>query len=375
MDRRLTITHLCAPAHVGGLETVVQALGEGQRLREHDVRVIAVVEPDTDPSAFLDPLRNSGVDVECLKLGARNYLGELRRVRGLLRARAPDVLHTHGYRSDLLHGWSARQMGIATVTTLHGFSMRGGRSSLFERIQRRVVGRFDAVVAVSGPIGETLVDLGIPRERVHVVPNAWRPPGDPLPRPEARRELGAGGDEAVIGWVGRLFPIKGCDVFLRALAKTTSEGWVAHVVGDGPERERLELLAEQLGLGDRVRFAGAIPNAARLFSGLDLYVLSSRSEGTPMVLLEAMGAGVPIVATSVGGVPDVIAPPDQGWLVPPENPEALAGAIDSALANDERRASVSASGRARVETEFAPETWLDRHDEVYHTALRISAER
>lgn len=94
-----------------------------------------------------------------------------------------------------------------------------------------------------------------------------------------------------------------------------------------------------------------------------------------MVLLEAMGAGVPIVATSVGGVPDVITPPHQGWLVPPEDPEALAEAIDNALADDDRRASVSASGRRRVETDFAPETWLDRHDEVYHTALRVSAER
>jgi len=375
MNRPLAITHLCAPAHVGGLETVVQGLAEGQRRRGHRVRVLAVVEPEADPSAFLDPLRTSGVEVECLTLGARAYLSEVRRVRELLRTWDADILHTHGYRSDLLHGWSARQMGIATVTTLHGFSMRGGRSSLFEHVQRRVVGRFDAVVAVSAPIADTLVNLGIPRDRVHVVPNAWKPPRDPLARPDARRELGVGDDEALIGWVGRLFPIKGCDVFLRALAATASEGWVAHIVGDGPEREPLETLAEQLGLGDRVRFAGAIPDAARLFSALDLYVLSSRSEGTPMVLLEAMGAGVPIVATAVGGVPDVIAPPHQGWLVPPEDPGALAEAIDSALTDDARRATVSAAGRARVRTEFAREAWVERHDEVYNSALRVSAGR
>jgi len=369
------IVHLCAPAQFGGLETVIQTLGSRQHQRGHETMVVAVVEPDADPAPFLDPLKSVGVETRSIVLPARAYIREITRIRAALLAEPPDILHTHGYRPDLLHGWWARRAGIATVTTLHGFSMMGGVSSLLERLQRRVVGGFDAVVAVSSPISDALVELGVPRERVHVVPNAWTPPVSRADRSELEDVLGPKRNEKRMGWVGRLYPIKGCDVFLDALARLEAEGWHACVIGDGPERRALEARADELGLADRIRFTGAIPDAARLFAGLDLFVLSSRSEGTPMVLLEAMGAGVPVVASAVGGVPDVLRPPAEGWLVPPEDPAALAAAIEEALRDEGLRTRVAEAGRARVHHEFDQDVWAERHDAVYRAAMAVSEGR
>jgi len=369
---RRSILHLCAPAHVGGLERVIQGLAGGQRQAGHEVRVVAVIEPDADVSAFVEPLRAEGVDVEIVVLPGRAYLREVRRIRALLEQRRPDILHTHGYRPDLLHGWSGRRAGVATVSTLHGSSRMGGASAVFEWIQERALGRFDAVVAVSHPLVDVLAERGVPRDRIHVVANAWTPSENPLDRSSARRDLEMSDDRRWIGWVGRLIPVKGCDVFLRALAEVEASGWRACIIGDGPERAGLETLADQLGLGDRVRFAGMIPDASRLFSSLDLFVLSSRSEGTPMVLLEAMGAGIPVVATAVGGVPDVLRPPEEGWLVPPEDPGALALAIEEALADDSYRTKVAHSGRTRVRRDFDRDAWIRRHDAVYRAAIAVS---
>jgi glycosyltransferase involved in cell wall biosynthesis len=373
--------HLCAPAHVGGLERVVQGLAVGGTRAGQRVRVVAVVEPDAPVSDFAGPMREAGVPVDVVELPARAYLKEIRAVRRLLSDVRPDVLHTHGYRSDLLHGWAARAGGVATVSTLHGSSRMGGASALFEWIQERALGRFDAVIAVSSPLVGSLVERGVPATRIHAVPNAWTPPSSPLGRAEARTSLEVGGgDDAdmdtgttpiVIGWVGRLIPVKGGDVFLHALAGMRTSGWVARVVGDGPERERLEALADRLGLLDRVRFLGAIPDAARLFAGLDLFALSSRSEGTPMVLLEAMGAGVAVVATRVGGVPAVVTAPELGWLVDSEDPEGLATALDGAVAADSERSRRARAAHERVVRDFSLESWIRRHEAVYRAAIAV----
>ena len=366
----LSVVHLCAPAHVGGLERVVQGLSRGLVLRGHRVDVVAVLEPGVEARAFLDPIARAGAHVHTLVLPGRAYLTERRQVSRLLHDLKPDVLHTHGYRPDLLHGGWARRKGIATVSTLHGSSRMGGISHLYEWIQERALARFDAVVAVSAPLVDALARQGVPRERIHHVPNAWSPPETPHPRGEARRLLGLpDSDTRVLGWIGRLIPIKGADVFVRSLAEVGEGDWCACVVGDGPERPALDALVRELGLEQKVRRVGAVDDAGRMLAAFDVFVLSSRSEGTPIVLLEAMGAGRPIVATTVGGVPAVLAEGREAWLVPSEAPGAMADAIRDALARPEEAARRGARARARVEEEFNPEVWILRHEQLYRDAI------
>ena len=374
--QRLTVLHLCAPAEVGGLERVVQGLSRGLAERGHEVVVVAVVEPGADTAPFFGPIEEAGGRTVRLDIPGRGYLRERREVRSLLDELRPDVLHTHGYRPDLLHGGAARRRGVATVSTLHGSSRMGGLSHLFEALQERALRRFDGVVAVSAPLVETLRQKGVRRESIHLVPNGWTPPRDPLSRPEAREALGhPNGDVPVLGWIGRLIPIKGCDVFLRSLIELREMPWRASVIGDGPERQELEALAAELGLEDRVRFHGAVHEAARFLGAFDLFVLSSRSEGTPMVVLEAFGSGTPVVATAVGGVPDLLEEGRAGWLAPSEDPGRLGAVIREALTQRTVALTKGERGRARLEAELGMDAWIRGHLRVYRSAMALRRRR
>lgn len=366
--RKLRIAHACTPASVGGLERVVQGLAIGLAARGHSIDVIAVVEPDVRTDDLRAPLDAAGVTVHELRLGGRDYLGEIRRVGALLHELAPDVLHTHGYRADLMHGLIGCPRRTANVSTLHGSSRLGGVSHVFEWLQERALRRFDGVVAVSTPLERQLLALGVPRAAVHRIPNATKAPL-PLPRVDARATLGLAGAGVVIGFIGRLIPIKGTDVLLDALASVRDLAWDAVIVGGGPERARLESLAESLGLGSRVHFSGERDHAARYLAAFDLFVLPSRSEGTPIVLLETLAAGVPVIASAVGGVPDLITAPAEGALVPPDDPAALAAAIRAVLSTPEAAQAAARSAQERLRREYDFDAWISRHEAFYAAAM------
>lgn len=369
----LRVMHVCAPAAVGGLERVVHGLSAGLARANHEVVVVAAVDPDADTAGFVGPLRSAGIRTEILRVHPRGYFVERRAVSTLRDAFRPAVMHTHGYRSDLLHGGAARRRGIATVTTLHGYSRMGGLSPIFEAIQKRMLRRFDGVVAVSEPLERMLLDLGVTPARVHHIPNAWVAQGTPLDRDAARQRLGLPAGGPAIGWVGRLVGVKGPDVFLRALSRLDSNDWHACVIGDGPLRPSLDKLADQLGLRDRVHFAGLVQDAGTVLSAFDVFVLSSHSEGTPIALMEAMAARVPVVATDVGGVSGLISGREDGRLVPPASPDALAVAIDAMLARPEEARAFAERAARTLETQFDATLWIDRHVEAYRTAMRVRA--
>ena len=363
-ERPLSIVHIAAPAPVGGLERVVQALAAGQRAAGHRVTVLAVLAPHERRHPFVGRLRDDGVEVEEIFITAKQYLRERREVRRLLRAIRPDVAHTHGYRCDLLDGAVARGLGIPIVSTLHGSSRLGGKSHFFEWLQLRAFRRFDAVVAVSQPLERMLLDAGVGGSRIAVIPNGWPGIEPRFTRDEARRRLGVPADGFVVGFVGRLIRVKGADVLLRALASLEDRSWRVVLVGDGGERTMLAELAAAEGLTDRVTFAGHLDEATHLYPAFDAYVLSSRTEGTPIALFEAMAARVPIIATTVGGVGDVVRTAE-ALLIEPESPDAMAGAI-SAVRRDPAAATRRASAaRERLETAFGTVTWLARHELLY----------
>jgi glycosyltransferase involved in cell wall biosynthesis len=366
----VNIMHVAAPGAVGGLESVVQALAVGQSHVGHRVMVVLVVEPDQELNGLLAPLQASPVDVQVLRVPPRAYGTERRLIRDLCLRFRPDVVHTHGCRSDVVDAGIARSLGVPIVTTVHGSSRLGGVTRLYELLEFVLFRRFDAVVAVSRPLVPTLRRFGVAHDRIHLIPNGWNGRAPARDRRAARQALGGSvpSDQFLIGWVGRLIPVKGADVFLAALAALTGVPWMASILGDGSERPRLERMAAHLQLGNRVRFHGQVDDAADLLPAFDAFVLSSRSEGTPMVLLEAIAAGVPVVATEVGGVPDVIGP-DEGLLVPSERPDSLAQALRAIYLNPTVAKRRALEGRRRLVTEFGPEQWLAEYERVYRTCL------
>lgn len=366
----LSILHVLAPSAAGGLESVVHALATGQVRSGHAVGVIAIETPGADVSGFSASLRAAHVDVRRVVVGGRGYIAERRAVSALCRGIRPDVVHTHGYRPDVVHGPAIKRLGIPTVSTVHGLTNHETlKGRFFHWLQARALREYDAVAVVSRPLVHAYTARGISTERLHCVPNGWGGPA-PLQRAEARSSLGLDEHDLVVGWIGRLSVEKGADVFLDAIARVArrhsgESPLKAIIIGDGPERETLRARARTLGLIHNVEWLGIIPGAGRLAAAFDVVVLSSRSEGTPIALLEAMAAGTPVVATNVGGVPDVVTCAE-ALLVPPDEPRALAAAIDDSLHHRRAAYTRAAAARQRLERDYDLALWLSRYEHLYH---------
>jgi glycosyltransferase involved in cell wall biosynthesis len=365
----MNILHLLAPARAGGLERVVQGLAIGQRDRGHEVVVATVNEGPAADHPFRLPLDRAGIEVREIVAPGRAYGQERRAVVDLCRELAIEVVHSHGYRPDVVDGGPVRTLGIPTVSTIHGWTRGSLRNRVYEYIHRLALRRFDAVISVSRPMRDQLVAAGVSADRVHVVPNAYSQIAEPLDRAAARRVLGLPADAWVAGWVGRMSREKGIDVFVDAILRLRDSRITACAVGDGPERAAEEARAEAA-LGDRIRWPGLVDEAGRLCRAFDAFVLSSRTEGIPIALLEAMAAGTPLVVTRVGGVPDVVTE-REALMVPSEQPEQLAGAIERVFSDREGAAERAAAAGIRLDAAFSRGRWLDEHEQIYEIAAHI----
>lgn len=363
--RTRPVAHITAPGAFGGLERVVAGLATGLARCGESVVVVAVLEPEVAVPPWLEGLGGSGVVVEVLRVGARAYGKERAAVRAILDRHGVRVVHTHGYRADLVHTGAARHDGRIAVSTVHGFTGNGWKGRAYEWMQLRVLRRASAVVAVSSPLLDALVRSGIPRDRIALIPNGIDASGVELrARSDARRRLGLPDGARVMGWVGRLSPEKDPLFAIEAWGRVSDGTARLCIIGDGPLRSACEARARELGLGDRVRFVGAVPDAGRLLRAFDGLMLTSRTEGTPMVLLEAGVAGVPIVATAVGGVPDLLGP-EGGLLVAHGDADALAAAAARVLSEPDAPARRAATLQARLTTEKAGTDWIAAHRALY----------
>lgn len=364
------VLHVLAPGQAGGLESVVQALVPGLQRRDVPVAVTAVLgAQDTEPP-IVRALQGAGVEVFVQRAAGRDYLAQWRSHRQRAEQWRADVVHTHGYLVDVLAGHAVRGRS-ARVSTAHGFTGGDWKNDLYEWLQVRGYRKFDRVIAVSRTVQERLRRSGVPHATIELLPNAWGNTGTAVSRAEARTRLGIAEGTPVLGWVGRLSREKGADIFLETLARLTHLPLRASIVGDGPERAALTAQAERLGIADRITWHGLVPAAGTLMSAFDLFVLSSRTEGTPISLLEAMAARVPVVVTAVGGVPDVVSA-TEGWITAPE-PPALASALEHALGNREELSRRAVAAEARLARQFALEPWIDRHVQLYAELTRRKA--
>lgn len=373
---RPVVMHVVAPGQIGGLERVVTLLGAAQQAAGADVHIAAVLTDGGFDHPFLGDARAADVaGVHPILVPPRGYWRERRAIAALCRRLRADVVHTHGYRPDVIAAAGPLPPGgPVLVSTAHGFTGGDWRNRCYEWLQLHAYRRFDAVVGVAEPVAERLRRAGVSSSRVFVVPNAWRETVTPLDRTAARRALGLPEDRFVLGWVGRLSFEKGPDVLVDALARLRDVPLTAVVLGAGRARAVLEQRAVQQGLGERLRWYGVVPDAMRLFAAFDVFVLSSRTEGTPMVLFEAMAAGTPIVATRVGGVPRVVSPAEAA-LVAPDDAAALAAEVRTVFVNPRQAAARAAAARRRLEREFAVGPWVERYRDVYQQARGGSALR
>lgn len=367
--RPVRVLHVLAPAEAGGLERVVQSLAAGLQAHGEEHHVAAVLDHLVEHPMFA-PLRAAGVRVHPLLIPARAYRVERTAIESLCRQIDPDVVHTHGYRADVVDAPVARRLGIRTVSTVHGFTGGGWRNRAYEVLQRMALRQVDLVIAVARPLAVHLARVGVPAAGIRIVPNAWCPDQVPLNAQHARATLGVPRDRFHVGWVGRLSWEKGADILLEAVARLKDLPIAVSVLGGGAERRALEGQARRLGIGSLVTWWGTVPAASRFFPGFDAFAITSRTEGTPIVLFEAMHSGIPVVAAAVGGVPDVVSA-NEALLVPPRDPVALAKALRDLY--HAPHIGVLRAARARVRlSEHDEAPWLQHYHALYHSLWQPS---
>ncbi len=332
--------------------------------------------PESEAATVADARRRGCRVVEIRPLGrevrpVRDLAAVIALVRLFRRAR-PAVVHTHTSKAGFVGRLAARLAGVpAVIHQPHGHVFYGywgpRRTALFVALERLAARWTDTLVALTPREAQEHLARGIGR------PAQWAvaPSGVPTAalraaapsRTAARARLGLAPDAFVVAGVGRLVPIKGFDVLVAALPGVVARvpGARLLLVGDGEERAALEARAAALGMADRVSVTGAVGDVTAHLAAADVLAAPSRNEGMGRVLVEAMALGLPVVGTTVGGIPDVIVDGECGRLVPPDDPAALAGALADLGADGALRAKLGAAARPRAEafsTEVAAAAWI-----------------
>lgn len=359
----MTILHLITRMSLGGsaADTVDSAL-----LAAHaGYRTLIATGAAGGEISVVEATRARGLRVELIpelqrEISPLKDLVALRRLVGLLRRERVQILHTHTSKAGFLGRLAARLARTpAVVHTPHGHVFYGyyGRALtlLFVWLERAAAPWADRIVVLTEREMEEHLERRIGRrEQFVVIPSAVdldAVRAQAPPRAEARRRLGFGPADLVAVGVGRLVPVKGFDLLVRALPAVVQATPAARLllVGDGPERARLEAEARALGVAGHVVLAGAHADVAPFLAAADLLVAPSRNEGLGKALVEAMALGLAVVATRVGGIPTVVADGETGRLIPPENPGALARAVNELLRDPGLRQRMGEAGRRRAE--------------------------
>jgi glycosyltransferase involved in cell wall biosynthesis len=349
------VVHLTASRFLGGPER--QMLGLARALGPEYRTVFVSFSEGGRCTAFLGEARRHGFEALALRHDTPRLWGAFRELLGLLPELGACVLCCHGYKAGLLGRWAARRCNVPVVAVSRGWTGEDLKVRLYEAVDRLGLRRMDRVVCVSRRQAARVRQAGVPAERTLVIPNAVQPERFAAPDPADRRrlrELFPVRPARVVGASGRLSPEKGFGVLVEAAALAARDdpalGFV--LFGDGALRPQLERRAAALGLTGRFVLAGFRTDQDRFMPFLDLLVLPSFTEGMPNVVLEAFAAGVPVVATAVGGTPEVVEDGTNGFLVPPGDAAALARGIRAALATEERRRELGRRGRERVLRDF-----------------------
>lgn len=351
----MKIVHLTASTFHGGPER--QMLGLGRGLIEHARSTYVSFPEGGRCRPFLAEARREGFETIALHHDSPRFRKCIAEVAGVLQEQGANLLLCHGYKANILGRPAARRAGVPAVAVSRGWTGESWRVRLYEKLDRFHLRFMDRVIAVSGAQAEKVHRCGVRKERVRVIHNAIDPERfvDPDPRYRTKLEKFFRSPKShIIAAAGRLSPEKGFDVFLAAAARVLeAQPGVGFVLfGHGAMKPVLQQQVTFLGLGSSVVLAGYRNDLDRFIPQLDLFVLPSYTEGLPNVVLEACAGGVPVIATEVGGTPEVIADGTSGWLVPPGDPDALANKILEALEDEERLREIGFMGRQRVLEEF-----------------------
>ncbi|MDX6413825.1 MAG: hypothetical protein QOH23_1235 [Gaiellaceae bacterium] len=388
------ILRVIARLNMGGPALHVAYLTEGLRQRGYETVLVAgTLARGEDSMAFVADARDVEI-VQIDQLGReisplRDLVATVRLAR-LIRKERPQILHTHTAKAGTVGRVAAVLAGSRRppiiVHTFHGHVLRGYfgplRSRFFRQLERWLATKTTALIAVSPQVRDDLVALGVaPKERFVVIRLGIeldeRVTANANGRADNRRYLGIPGDRFAVGWIGRMTAVKRTDDILVAFKRLRDSGIdaVLCLVGDGPDRPELERRAHELGVIRDTVFLGYQEDVAPFYSAFDALILPSSNEGTPVSAIEALAAGRPVVATRVGGVPDVVRDGEDGFLVDAGDTDELADRLEQLARDPALRERMGKQGRERVLPRYAVDRLVQDVDELYRSLLSEAAVR
>ena len=375
--KTINVCHLASGDLWAGAEVQLATLIAGLK-NFPDVRLTAIL---LNSGILADRLRACGIPVRIFEERSHNAVQLLFQIRRILAEERFDIFHTHRYKENILGGLAGAMVGVPhQIRTVHGM---GEPFVGFRSVKSKVYRMLDMLVARSLVKMSIAVSCDIERQlsarygadRVVMIHNGIDCDRLQLTTSPAavRQRLGVDVTHRLIGSVGRLTPVKGYQYLLGAYRRIAERDSLVRLVlvGDGPERLRLESLAREYGIDGKVIFYGFTSDVGEILAALDVFVLSSLHEGISISLLESMALGIPSVVTAVGGNPEIVRHNETGLLVPPLDEPALADAIVSLLNNPGRAATMREAGKKLVESEFSKDAMATRVHALYRRLVDL----
>jgi len=374
------VLHLRSSSGFYGPEAQILQLVKPMRQEGFEIEILALYRRNGN-MPLIHPLveraKRSGLKANQLDDMARFSPKAILRIAERLRRGHFSLIHTHGYKTNIFGGLAAKLAGVKGIATVHLHTEASRRLKLYKVMDLFVLRFFPKVIAVSEHLRQELISKGLSKEKVVTIHTAIDLEAflDTVPHNsrKLRDILNIGDDQCVISIVGRLTPQKGHIYFLKGAKRILEVLPKAKflVIGDGPSRKELEKLAISLGINRAVSFLGYQEDIAAFTNVSDVIVMSSIKEGLPVVLLEALALAKPVVATRVGGVPEVIKDKETGLLVSPRDPEELAQAILYVVRNPNWASKLGERGRELVLREFSIQIMAREMARVYAELLSL----
>lgn len=381
MKSKPKIGFISAPIQFGGAERVDLNYFKHINRNKFDIFPILVTRPwEENENIFIKEIKALKFDFTTVPIAirpksqGRDYLRIircLRMIRSILKKDSFDLVHTNGYFADIVGFIAAKSLNIPTVSTCHGFISNDRKLKVYNFMDVQTLRFFNKVISVSEKIKDDLVEKGVSPNRIVVIENASGGNSNQEQSVENRKAkrklLNLSEDDFLLGYVGRLSEEKGINYLILASSMVDRMGIPVKVIiiGGGPEKRKLEELAKRVGMVGKVIFTGFQTDVENWLSTMDVFVLPSLTEGTPMALLEAMAHGIPCVASRVGGVPKVIDSGIDGILVQPGIAEEIKEAINMLYRNEDLRNSVSEKAKDKIISKYGIDKWIKKIESQY----------
>jgi glycosyltransferase involved in cell wall biosynthesis len=366
-QQRKKILHMIGGGEIGGAEELVFTLLKMTDPSKYEVHLVCLC-----PGPFAELVDKAGFPATVIPMRHRIDLSKIRDVRHYIRNQQIDLVHTHGVRANLIGRSAAKREGIPIVTTFHSmlrYDYDSPWKVLIARLLTMCTNHYtNRFIAISHAIEEDLLEMHIPADKIQVIHSGldiakFTSPQNP---DEIRRQLGLNSDCITFTMVARLHPVKGQRYFLQAACQLLDAGIKTQflLIGEGIDRPRLEAQVRELGLGSAVRMPGYYRNIADIYEVTDILCVPSLMEGLGLVILEGMYFGVPIIASNVGGIPELIEDGKSGILIPPADVQALFETMYRLAVNPDLAQTLAHQGKQRVQ-HFTVENMTRQVEECY----------